>query len=139
MLTIAADHPELAPRWQGQWFPLVMVFVFGPWLLLLALYLSTFRAGFTTGRQRATQIGIMVTSMALYMSAPVLDFAGIADIREITGCFKILARHLAGSLPGGVVTFWILAAAVVWAAYQVAMRRFEGIEFPPDSSREGEC
>ncbi len=138
VLTIAADHPDLMPGGRGRWFPLLMLMITVPWLLLLALYLRGWRPGVTTFRRRVLQIGIMVLCMALYVGGPALSIADVWDIQIIMAFCKILARQVAEALPGGVPMMWLVAMALGFATYRWAARQFQRIEFPSPEQRGAE-
>jgi len=127
-LTLAADHPSwrVAPARGALALQILLVGLLA--LASLATYARCLRAG---SRPRLCRIafGLILTVLMGLHLGPYLQSAALHIEPEMGPAFLvILAGRIAGALPGGVVTFWVLVvAALALAAYGTArvMTRME--------------
>jgi hypothetical protein len=115
----------------GAVLPFMLVLMLGPGLLVLALVLSLDRAGTTGWRRHRIMIASMVMILGLQIAQIGLAMADLWDPAAATAFVKILARRLAGSLPGGSAILWLGAALLLAGTFRLAASRFRRLEALP--------
>ncbi|MCP4655360.1 MAG: hypothetical protein GY856_08070 [bacterium] len=130
--TLLEDYPDLKLRGEGPGFPLLVLALVGlPSLLLLALFLVTYRAG-VAERVRTSVLGalagLMLALMAGQVVAAVMDFM---EPRVARGFLEILIRQMGETVPGTLAA-WGGSALVFAGGYWLAQARFQGIELPAE-------
>ncbi|UCH83261.1 MAG: hypothetical protein JSW50_12460 [Candidatus Latescibacterota bacterium] len=130
-LTILADHPDLRVRGTGRLFPFVMLIAFVPFLLLLCVYLSAYRAGVPRTRAVWIAVLLLVGTISIHIAGFVGAILKFYTLWVHTAFIKIIVRHIATVLPGGTPVTWVVCGLLVLLSYLFAQRQFERIELPP--------
>ena len=130
-LSIRADRAGLTPRGRGRIFPFAMLLAVVPALLLAAGYFRTFHSDHGQFARVATAVAILGVTLTIHIAVYALGIAGAASLPSWTGVVKILARHTADAVPGGVPVLWVISALLLAGGYRIAERGFERIEVPP--------
>ncbi len=128
---LTEDLERWSPHTAGQTFPVIMVLVLVPWLLMLAAIMRIYRGGISLTRQKILVISVMGAALIIQtgiIGAAVLDRL---DLHTVTAVIKSTGHQLALALPGGTITLWILAAIPILAAYRLAEWRFHRVEAMP--------
>lgn len=128
-LTLIADHPGLEPRDGGPAFPVFLVLVVVPWLLLSSIVLRACRAG-VSDRIRLTVfwglVGLVFAAMLLHIGLAVAD---VVEPWVTRGFLEIAIRRLGESWPGTVAA-WLGSALAILGGYRLAEAAFRRIELP---------
>ena len=127
-LTLLADYPELRSRGAGLEFPLLMILVFVPWLLLVTVLLQFLRAGTSVRRQQVMIWVFMGFCLALYLGSMFADIFGLMDMDAVVGFIEIGLRNMRDSVPGMSLALYVLAVAAGLGSYWLAQNRFNKIE-----------
>lgn len=127
-LTLERDHPELKPRRVGPEFPLLILASSVLWLILLAIYLRTFRTGISDGIRKAVYIAILVVTLGVHIGQFLLAITDQVELSVVAGFMQILVRALTEALPGGAVTVWIASGLLLLASYLVVESSFKRME-----------
>ncbi len=106
-----------------------MLLVLVPWLLLTALFLSSFRATHSNRYIRGIYwVGLAIPMLGL-LSQVVLAVFGLFSPDAGRAFLEILVRML-GSNPASWLLTWVIAIAIVLVCYRLALRQFERAEIP---------
>jgi len=128
--TLPEDYPDLRPRGEGPGFPLIiMVLVALPFLVLLTLFLRTYRAGVGDWVRNLVFVVLTVLMVALMAGQMVAAIAGVMEPPVARGFLEILIRQLGETVPG-TLTAWGGSALLLAGAYWLAQARFKRIELP---------
>lgn len=130
-LTLRRDHPEWSVRPHGPVFPVMMLIVCGLWLTAMSIYLGTLRVGYTERQRKGAFWWGMVVLMALHVSQFVALFTELTSHWLLSGFGMISIAALAERVPGGSATVWVVSAAILFALYRIAERRFVAVESSP--------
>ena len=125
------NHPELWQR-QAQTSPEVPVglaLIVVPWLLLLALYFRTFRAGSSVKRAKVVYWGALGVLLAIILIQAAGMIAGWYDIYAARGVLAASIYQL-GSSPSLHALTWIVCLTAAAAAYLLAQGVFRQSELP---------
>ena len=132
-LTLERDHPGLRPSLIGPEFPLLILASSVLWLVLLAIYLRTFRTGISDWIRMAVFIGILVVTLGVHVGQFVLAMSGQVKLSVMAGFMQILVRTLTDAVPGGAVTIWIASGLLFLVAYlavESGFKRMEAVSGP---------
>jgi hypothetical protein len=133
-LSLQRDYPHLSELGRGPQFPVMLMLVGLPWMLIVTVYMWSFRATISDGKRKAFLIVLMMLVLAVYLVQYGLFFAGSTRGRLFTGFIEILIRDASQSFPGAGVAIWIACVALLYAGFKIAERRFHRIEIPTKPS-----
>jgi len=128
--TLAADYGPLETPARGPEFPFVLLSVAPPWLLLVAVFLRTFRAGLGDGKRKAVFWTVAAGLVALMLGIGALMISGLISPSVIRGFFEVMLRQI-GDSPIQTITVWAASLVATVTAYFVAQRQFLQAELPP--------
>jgi hypothetical protein len=128
-IPLLADYPALETPAKGPETPVYMLLVLVPWLLLTALFLSSFRATHSNRYIRGIYWVGLAIPMLGSMSQVVLAVFGLFSPDAGRAFLEILVRML-GSNPATWLLTWVIAIAIVLVCYRLALRQFERAEIP---------
>jgi hypothetical protein len=134
-LDVRDAFPGLDTPREGPVLPVLLLAIGLCWLVMLRIYLKTYRAGVSDGRRRAVFLTILVVAVALHIAQFAVGLTGLTKLWVVTGLPRMIVRLVADALPGGEIATWLACAALFWAAYLVVRARFERIEAPVPSVR----
>ena len=133
-LNLAVDYGPLEPSAGGPEFPFILLLVAPPWLLLLAIFLRTFRAGLGD-RTRQAVFWIVAAGLVVSMlGIAALMISGLFSPRIARGFFEVMLRQV-GASPIRTITVWAASLLATAAAYFVAQRQFLRAELPPKATK----
>jgi hypothetical protein len=127
--TLAADYGPLVPPAGGPEFPVILLLVAPPWLLLLAVFLRTFRAGLGDRTRKAVFWSAAAGLVILMLGIAALMISGVFSPRLVRGFLEVLLRQV-GDSPIRTLTVWTASLVATVAAYFVAQRQFLEAELP---------
>lgn len=133
-LTLRADYPDLVPGDAGPAFPVILALAAVPWLLLVALFLRTYREGLAAWVRQAvfwTPLALILGVMGGQVALAVADWLEPWVVRGLT---ERLIWRLGLSAVGAAAT-WIASALLILGAYRLAEAEFRRIEVPARPTR----
>jgi hypothetical protein len=133
-LTLREDYSQLVPLDTGPAFPLLMVLTGVPWLLLVALFLRTYRAGVAGWVRQAAMWGPLILLLALMVVPMVAALKGWVRPWVVRGLVEILTLDL-GQTVVGTLAAWGSSALLLLAAYWLAQAGFLRIEVPAQPTK----
>ncbi len=128
-LTLLADHPGLEPRDTGPAFPIVLLLVVLPWLLLFSIVLRTYRADVEDRVRLAVFWGLVALVFAAMVLQLALAVAGVVEPWVTRGFLEIAIRHLGESWPGSLAA-WLGSTLALFGGYRLAEAGFRRSELP---------
>jgi hypothetical protein len=131
-LSLRRDYPHLSELGRGPQFPVVLMLVGLPWMLIVTVYMGSFRATISDGKRKVFLIGLMMLVLAVYLVLYGIFFTG--RDRLFTGFVEILIRVASRSFPGAGVAIWILCAVLLYIGFKIAEHQFRRCEIPPKPS-----
>jgi hypothetical protein len=137
-LTLARDHPGLDPQPRGPVLPVMMLVVCVVWLVAVAFYMRTLRAGISEKARKGVYWGLMLGLLALHMVQFVLATSNFIHLWISAGLWEIAIRNLGTRTPGGALTIWVVNTLIVGGVYLVAQRQFERVESSPGDEKFAE-
>ena len=127
--TLEDDYPLPEAASTGPDFPVYMMLVLVPALLLTAVFVRSFRAEHSNGYIRGVYwIGLGLLLGLLIVQA-VLAFLDLFQPEAAGGLLAILIYRL-GSSPLSSAMTWLVALGTIYASYRLARRQFELAEIP---------
>ncbi len=127
-LTLQQDYPDLKRKGAGPYFPIFFMLVGWIWMLMVYLYMKTFRPGI----KESTRIAVFIILMAASFLLHLVPFAGaiskIINLNALIGFSLVLIREFTEAIPGGSVSIWIICSLLFYAGYLLARAQFERIE-----------
>lgn len=143
-LPIRAQRPGLTPD-AGPMFPVLMVLVGLPWLLLVAALHRAYRARVPEWGRQAVFWGAVVLFVLLLAAQAVTLVTGVARPWAVRALIEIPVWEL-GQTAAGTVATWVVSALLLFGAYRLAEAQFlrSEIEIKPtlylllDRMRESE-
>jgi hypothetical protein len=134
-LTLQRDYPALSARPRAQIMPAVVLLIGLPWLLLVAWLIRPLADSVNEGVRRRVAPLLMLVPLVCTGIFVFADIEKVLDLDALSAATEIVARRVAGAVPGGSVTLWLLAAGLLAAGYSIAERRFARLEvFRPRES-----
>jgi hypothetical protein len=127
-LTLQKDYPELERKGGGPFFPVFFMLMGWVWMIMIYLYMITFRAGVQERTRIAVFISLMVASFLLHFAPYAGAMGKIINLNAFIGFSSVLLRNLTEALPGGAVSIWIICVLLFLAAYRLARAQFERTE-----------
>jgi len=126
-INIGKDYPHLKARnWIGI-LPVVALLVGIPWFLIAALTFQLFSGG-RNGRVLQVVLGVVVTVWILFII--FVSSSGLTAEWKIGAFAWILLRGVAGGMPGGAGTLWLLTVLLLALGYLLSWNRFVRVEAP---------
>jgi hypothetical protein len=133
-LTLAADYGPLEPPARGPEFPLVLLLTVPPWLLLVAVFLRTFRAGLGDRARQAVFWAVAAGLVVLMLGMAALMISGLFSPPIVRGFLEVMLRQV-GASPIRTIMLWAASLLATAAAYFVAKRQFLRAELPPKATK----
>ena len=134
-LNLAEEFPELRRPRPMRVFAVYPLLITGLWLLLVALFLQSLRAGVSEAKIKQVFYVLQTFCFVLIMGQMTMMISGFARPTAASGFLKILQRQLAEVLPGGEAAVWGLALLLCAGFYRFVQGRFERIEVPLPKSK----
>jgi len=128
--TLQKDHPDLRRRSGGPFFPVFFMLSGLAWMLMVSIYMRTFRAGIQEGIRIAVFILLMVISFTLHFVPYAGAIGGFMSLDAMIGFFHVTIRSVTEALPGGSVSVWVICTVLFYAGYRLARLQFERAEIP---------
>jgi hypothetical protein len=132
--TLAADYGPLVPPAGGPEFPVILLLVAPPWLLLLAVFLRTFRAGLGDRARQAVFWSVAAGLVILMLGIAALMISGLFSPRIVRGFLEVMLRQV-GDSPLQTISLWMVSLMTTVATYFVARRQFLEAELPPKATK----
>jgi hypothetical protein len=136
--TLLQDYPDLTPRGGGTAFPVVILIVSLPWLVLTALVYRAHREGMKRNASKAMIMGMFALLILLGMGSIAASTVGLVDLWALSRWAGILVRQLGQRVPGGAAAIWCLSSSLLGTAYLLAGRQLQGVEAPIKQKGPGE-
>jgi hypothetical protein len=136
-LTLRSDDPSLSPRTTLAVFPVLMLLICFPYLLLTGLVLRLMSNRYTLAQRKAIAWYVMGAALVLMLGFVGMAIAGLVDPWALWSSLKIGLRHLQQGVPGGGIELWVVCAGLLWVAYRVAEKAFARHEAPPRAVQTG--
>jgi len=127
-LRIGAEHPGLTPR-AGPMFPVLMVLVGVPWLLLVAAVYRSYRAAIPDWGRQAVFWGAAALFVLLMMVQAATLVTGVVRPWAVRAVIEIAVWEL-GRTTTGIVFTWVVSALLLYGAYRIAEAQFLRSEIP---------
>jgi hypothetical protein len=129
-LSLREDYPHLVELGRGPQFPVILLLVGLPWMLLVSVYMRSFRATISDGKRKAFLIGLMMLVLVVHLGQYGLFVSGLTGDRLFTGFIEILIREAIESFPGAGVAIWIACVVLLYFGFKIAEHQFRRIEIP---------
>jgi hypothetical protein len=127
-LTIAADYPYLERiRTAGPAFPVLMTLTFSLWMLALALYFQSFRAGTSNRRRMGVAFVLLAVTMLGWLAVALGPMLRVLNTPVINAFLTIVLRR-AGESAAATAGVWVASVASSVLAYRLALWRLERAE-----------
>ena len=127
--TLLEDYPGLQPPTAGPETPIYMILVLVPWLLLVALFVRSFKATSTIKTIRGMYwvgLGVLIGAM---LGQVTLSLFGLFDELAARTFLDVFIRSL-GTSPISWLATWVVSLLVIFASYRFALKQFERAEIP---------
>ena len=134
-LTLQKDYPHLAAVGRGPHFPVILMLVGLPWMLLVAVYMRSFRATISDGKRKVLLFALMGILLVVYLTPYGLFIAGVTKDWLLTGLVEILIWNASESFSGAGVAIWMVCLALLYAGFRIAESHFRRVEIPPMPDR----
>jgi hypothetical protein len=127
--TLLSDYPDLEAPSAGPETPIYMVLVLVPWLLLVALFVRSFRATHSNKYVRGIYwvgLGVLMGAM---LGQIILSVLGLYSPAAGRGFLAVLVQSL-GSTPLTPALTWLISLGAILGSYWIALAQFERAEIP---------
>ncbi len=127
--TLLEDYPGLQPPTAGPETPIYMILVLVPWLLLVALFVRSFKASSSIKTIRGMYwvgLGVFLGGM---LGQVALSLFGLFDELAARTFLDVFIRSL-GTSPISWLMTWIVSLLVIFGSYRFALKQFERAEIP---------
>ena len=128
-LTLAADYPALTPPRQAAATPFFMAVTIAPWLLLLAIFVRTFRGTSSIRVIRWVYWAFLLILLAVLIGQVIVTVAGLYRPDAAYGLLAICSLWL-GSEPLLHAIAWLSTLVLIALCYALAEREFRRAELP---------
>ena len=127
--TPLADYPDLESPPAGPEAPIYLVLVLVPALLLIAVFVRSFRASHSNRYIRGIYWVTLGVLLGALIGQVVLSLFGIFNPEAGRGFLAVFVHRL-GSTPLTSMTTWLISLGAILGSYWLALRQFEQAEIP---------
>jgi hypothetical protein len=111
-------------------FPVIFLIVGLLWLLVAAVYMSSFRVSRTDAARKWAYFGMLGVLLVLHLAFNAVAMVNAVKPWIAVALAKILVLRSGEHLPGGAVAVWIICVLLFLIGYRLALSRFRRIEVP---------
>jgi hypothetical protein len=127
--TPLADYPDLEAPPAGPETPIYLMLVLVPALLLMAVFVRSFRATHSNNYIRGIYWVTLGVLLGALIGQVVLSLFGIFNPEAGRGFLAVFVHQL-GSTPLTSMTTWLICLGAILGSYWLALRQFEEAEIP---------
>lgn len=126
---LLADYPDLEAPPAGPETPIYLMLVLVPALLLMAVFVRSFRATHSNSYIRGIYWVTLGVLLGALIGQVVLSLFGIFNPEAGRG-FLAVFIHRMGSTPLLFTMTWLISVGAILGSYWLALRQFEQAEIP---------
>ena len=128
---LLADHPEWRLRGEIALTPFLLVAISLVYAVMVSIYLRACRAEVSDARRKAIFFAMAIATITVTAAQIALMIAQWIRPDPGAAFLRILMLGMVQTLPGGLLTTWILYALMLWAVYAFCRRQFCRVEILP--------
>jgi hypothetical protein len=135
-LSLEQDFPQLKRNPGPPLLPVFLAFVCLLTACCSTIVLRQYRAGVSAKKRKTIYVLILVILLVAHLAQFGLVLPGVFMPWSVFLLLNLKITEFIGSLPGGVISVWVLSAMLITPAWYVLLGAFHKAEFPLDRRNE---